>query len=108
MAIGPPGRPRDPIHVIPMALALALAAFAGGALGLIWHKVMGDSKPAETTGTGSPSRPRPRGQGRNLKPAHAGSRTATRRVRFLRQAVPVAPAHDSSPTVSGTAPGGEN
>jgi len=55
MAIGPPGRPRDPIHVIPMALALALAAFAGGALGLIWHKVMATA-----------SRPRPRGQGRNL------------------------------------------
>ena len=51
MAIGPPGRPREPLHVIPMALALALAAFAGGALGLIWHKVTGDNKPAESTPT---------------------------------------------------------
>ena len=49
MPFGPPGRPRDPIYVIPMALALALAAFAGGALGLVWHKITGDDKPAETT-----------------------------------------------------------
>jgi hypothetical protein len=46
--IGPSSRPRDPIHVIPMALALALAAFAGGALGIVWHKLAGDDKPAET------------------------------------------------------------
>lgn len=50
MAIGPSSRPRDPIHVIPMALALALAAFAGGALGILWHKVAGDDKPVEKTG----------------------------------------------------------
>jgi hypothetical protein len=49
MPIGPPGRSRDPIHVIPMALALALAAFAGGALGILWHKIAGGGKPAETT-----------------------------------------------------------
>ena len=53
MAIGPPGRPRDPIHVIPMVLALALAAFAGGALGLVWHKLAGNDKPAESTGAAS-------------------------------------------------------
>ncbi len=49
MPIGPPGRPRDPIHVIPMALALALAAFAGGAVGLIWHKIAGEHQPNEAT-----------------------------------------------------------
>lgn len=37
MAIGPSGRPHEPLYVVPMALALVLAAFAGGALGLVWH-----------------------------------------------------------------------
>ena len=37
MPLGTPGRAQEPIHVVPMALALALAAFAGGALGLLWH-----------------------------------------------------------------------
>jgi hypothetical protein len=32
-----------------MALALAVAAFAGGALGIVWHKVFGGDKPTETT-----------------------------------------------------------
>lgn len=49
MPIGPSSRPRDPIHVIPMALALAVAAFAGGALGILWHKLAGNDKPAETS-----------------------------------------------------------
>jgi hypothetical protein len=49
MPIGPPGRPREPLHVIVMALALALAAFAGGALGLMWHKLSGEGKVVETT-----------------------------------------------------------
>jgi hypothetical protein len=31
-----------------MALALAVAAFAGGALGIVWHKLAGDQKPAES------------------------------------------------------------
>jgi hypothetical protein len=31
-----------------MALALLLAAFAGGALGLIWHKLSGETKPADS------------------------------------------------------------
>jgi hypothetical protein len=31
-----------------MALALLLAAFAGGALGLIWHKLSGEAKPADS------------------------------------------------------------
>jgi hypothetical protein len=32
-----------------MALALLVAAFAGGALGLIWHKLTGEAKAIETT-----------------------------------------------------------
>jgi hypothetical protein len=48
MALGPSGRPREPLHVIAMALALALAAFAGGALGLVWHKLAGDAKPVDS------------------------------------------------------------
>ena len=41
MAIGTPGRRPDPIHVIPMALALVLAAFLGAAIGLMWHAFSG-------------------------------------------------------------------
>jgi hypothetical protein len=37
-----------------MALALALAAFAGGALGLVWHKVFGEDKPTETPAAAQP------------------------------------------------------
>lgn len=37
MAISSPGRRQEPIHVVPMALALLLAAFTGGALGLVWQ-----------------------------------------------------------------------
>jgi hypothetical protein len=47
MALGPSGKPREPLHVIVMALALAVAAFAGGALGIVWHKFAGDEKPAD-------------------------------------------------------------
>jgi hypothetical protein len=32
-----------------MALALALAALAGGVLGIVWHKIAGDETPAETS-----------------------------------------------------------
>jgi hypothetical protein len=46
MPLSPSGRPREPLYVIAMALALALAAFAGGALGLVWHKLSGDEKAA--------------------------------------------------------------
>jgi hypothetical protein len=31
-----------------MALALALAALAGGVLGIAWHKLAGEGKPVET------------------------------------------------------------
>jgi len=48
MSLTPSGRPREPLHVIAMALALAVAAFAGGALGIVWHKVAGDQKPADS------------------------------------------------------------
>ena len=37
MALGLPPRRKEPLYVVPMALALVLAAFLGGALGLIWH-----------------------------------------------------------------------
>lgn len=47
MPLGLPGRAQEPMHVVPMALALALAAFAGGALGLVWHNLSdGDDVPA--------------------------------------------------------------
>jgi hypothetical protein len=31
-----------------MALALAVAAFAGGALGLVWHKLAGQETPTDS------------------------------------------------------------
>ena len=37
MPLGTPGRRKEPLYVIPMAFALVLAAFLGGALGLVWH-----------------------------------------------------------------------
>ena len=37
MALGSSGRHNDPLYVIPMALALVLAAFLGAALGLVWQ-----------------------------------------------------------------------
>ena len=43
MAIGPSGRKPEPINVIPMAMALALAAFVGAALGLLWQAWGGGS-----------------------------------------------------------------
>lgn len=43
MPLGTPGRAQEPIHVVPMALALVLAAFAGGALGLVWHNLSNEA-----------------------------------------------------------------
>lgn len=37
MPLGPSGRKPEPLHVFWMALALVVAAFLGGALGLVWH-----------------------------------------------------------------------
>lgn len=46
MPLGVPGRRKEPLYVIPMALALVLAAFLGGALGLLWDAVGFGGKPA--------------------------------------------------------------
>ena len=40
MALGQASRRNEPLHVIPMALALVLAAFLGAALGLVWQSVV--------------------------------------------------------------------
>lgn len=37
MALGQPNRRNEPLHVVPMALALVLSAFLGAALGLVWQ-----------------------------------------------------------------------
>lgn len=37
MALGPSGRKNEPLNVLAMAAALVLAAFLGGAMGLLWH-----------------------------------------------------------------------
>lgn len=53
MSLGPPGRPRESLHVIAMAFALVVAALAGGVLGIVWHKLSGDEKAADA-GTTQP------------------------------------------------------
>ena len=47
MPLGPSGRRNEPLHVVPMALALVLAAFLGAALGLVWQSAGfgGDDEP---------------------------------------------------------------
>jgi hypothetical protein len=45
MPIGPSSRPQEPLYVMRMALALALAAFGGGSLGLLWHWLSGEDAP---------------------------------------------------------------
>lgn len=48
MPLGPSGRNPEPLYVLPMAAALVLAAFLGGALGLIWQAAgFGDDTPAK-------------------------------------------------------------
>ena len=37
MSLGQSNRRTEPLYVIPMALALVLAAFLGAALGLVWQ-----------------------------------------------------------------------
>lgn len=47
MPLGSSGRRNEPLHVIPMALALVLAAFLGAALGLVWQSAgFGDEEEA--------------------------------------------------------------
>jgi hypothetical protein len=50
MALGPSGRRNEPLNVVWMAGALALAAFLGAALGLVWHAsgFGDDEEPAAT------------------------------------------------------------
>jgi hypothetical protein len=50
MPLSPSGRPRERLHVITMALALASAALAGAVLGIVWHKLAGDETVEMTTG----------------------------------------------------------
>lgn len=47
MPLGPSSRPQEPLHIIGMAIALALAAFLGGALGLVWHWAAGEDTPED-------------------------------------------------------------
>lgn len=47
MPLGPSSRPPEPLHVVPMAIALALSAFLGGALGLLWHWAAGEDVPED-------------------------------------------------------------
>ena len=37
MTLGSSGRRNEPLYVVPMALALVLAAFLGAAVGLVWQ-----------------------------------------------------------------------
>ena len=46
MSLGPSSRRNEPLHVVPMALALVLAAFLGAAIGLVWESV-GSAEPGE-------------------------------------------------------------
>jgi hypothetical protein len=39
MSLGQPNRRNEPLYVVPMALALVLAAFLGAAAGLVWQSV---------------------------------------------------------------------
>ncbi len=48
MTLGPSGRRQEPLYIVRMAGALVLAAFLGGALGLVWQATgFGDDRPAE-------------------------------------------------------------
>ena len=47
MPLGPSSRPQEPLHVFGMAIALALAAFLGGVLGLVWHWAAGEDIPED-------------------------------------------------------------
>jgi len=47
MPIGPSSRPQEPLHIFAMALALTLAAFTGGALGVLWQWAAGEEVPED-------------------------------------------------------------
>ena len=49
MALGQSGRRNEPLYVVPMALALVLAAFLGAAVGLVWQSAgfRGEDEKAE-------------------------------------------------------------
>ena len=55
MALGPSGKPNEPLGVIWMALALAAAAIVGAALGLLWDwsGLGGDESTSEATSSES-------------------------------------------------------
>jgi hypothetical protein len=53
MSLGPSGKRDEPLYVVPMALALVLAAVLGGAAGVIWQWVgFGDAEEAAPAGEG--------------------------------------------------------
>jgi len=55
MTLGQSGRRREPLYVLPMALALVLAAFLGGALGLVWQASgLGQEEPAQAQAEATP------------------------------------------------------
>ena len=56
MALGPSGRRNEPLYVMPMALALVLAAFLGAALGLVWQSAgFGEEEEAAPAGKTLPN-----------------------------------------------------
>lgn len=51
MSLGPAARKSEPLFILPMAAALVLAAFLGGALGLLWQASgLGDDEPVKAEG----------------------------------------------------------
>lgn len=57
MDMTPPGGGPESLRVIRMALALVLAAFLGGALGLVWQALQGDDAATEVAAAGSEPAP---------------------------------------------------
>ncbi|AKH42662.1 hypothetical protein FHS61_000432 [Altererythrobacter atlanticus] len=56
MQTGQAGRRKEPLHVWMMALVLALAAFAGAALGLVWQSSGLGDDPAEERAEEEPTK----------------------------------------------------
>lgn len=74
MPLGPSSRPQEPLHVFWMALALALAAFLGGALGLVWHWLAGEDVPEDQIEAVSQPADEPEEQADEEKPPPAPPR----------------------------------